>query len=118
MGSYSASDFEYIIKEHDTLTNNLSKRIYVNKIEKKITFKIQKRKYYLELLTSETIKLLKTMKQWSTFSKTTENKNGETVTHLEINEVVLMDVILLTIILSMIQELCMHLFLINLSVNY
>ena len=48
-----------------------------------ITFKI-KDAYSLELLTSETMKLLK-----STKSKITEDKNGENVPHLEITEVVL-----------------------------
>ena len=37
-------------------TDNPSIKIYVNKIENMITFKI-KRGYYLELLTSETMKL-------------------------------------------------------------
>ena len=37
-------------------TVNLSIRIYTNKIENRITFKI-KRGYYLELLTPETVKL-------------------------------------------------------------
>ena len=61
-GSYSVSDiqyyFEYILKKHETVTNNSSIMIYVNKIEKRITFKI-KTGYYLELLPPETIKLLK-----------------------------------------------------------
>ena len=38
-------------------TVNPSTRIYINKIEKRITFKI-KTEYYLELLTSERLKLL------------------------------------------------------------
>ena len=38
-------------------TDNSPIRIYINKIEKSIIFKI-KAWYYLELLTSETIKLL------------------------------------------------------------
>ena len=41
-GLYSVSDIqdysEYIIKEHDTVTDNPSIRIYVNKIENRITF--------------------------------------------------------------------------------
>ena len=40
--------------------------------------------YYLELLTPETVKLLR-----STENKTTKDKNGENVSHLEIIEVVL-----------------------------
>ena len=53
--------------------DNLSMRIYVNKIENRIMFKIKNR-YYLELLTSETMKLL-----GSTESKITKVKNGENV---------------------------------------
>ena len=60
-GSYSISDiqdyFEYIFKKHSENVDNPSIRIYVNKIENKITFKI-KNGYYLELLTPETMKLL------------------------------------------------------------
>ena len=60
-GSYSISDiqdyFEYIFKKHSESVDNPAIRIYVNKIENKITFKI-KSGYYLELLTPETIKLL------------------------------------------------------------
>ena len=58
-------------------------RIYTNKIENRITFKI-KTGYYLELLTPETMKLL-----GSTKSKITKNENGENVPHLKIIEVVL-----------------------------
>ena len=57
--------------------------IYVIKIENRITFKIKTR-YYLELLTSETMKLFQ-----STKSKITKDKNGENVPHLEFTEVVL-----------------------------
>ena len=43
--SYSVSDiqnyFEYIIKKHETVTDNSSITIYVNKIENGITFKIK-----------------------------------------------------------------------------
>ena len=46
------------------------KRIYVNKIENKITFKI-KTGYYLEFLMSETIKLF-----GSTITKITKDKIG------------------------------------------
>ena len=55
-----------------------SVRIYINKIENRITFKI-KNGYYLELLTPETMKLL-----GSTGSKITKDKNGENVPHLEV----------------------------------
>ena len=58
-------------------------RIYVNKTENRITFKI-KNGYYLELLTPETMKLL-----GSTESKVIKDKNGEDVPHLEVVELVL-----------------------------
>ena len=55
-GSYSVSNiqdyFEYILKKHGENTENPSIRIYVNKIENRITLKI-KNGYSLELLTSE-----------------------------------------------------------------
>ena len=63
--------------------DNPSTKIYLYKIENRITFKI-KNGYYLELLTPETMKLL-----GSTESKITKDKNGENVPHLEITEVVL-----------------------------
>ena len=79
-GSYSISDiqdyFEYILKKHSENVDNPSIRIYVNKIENRITFKI-KSGYYLKLLTPETMKLLE-----STKSKITKDKNGENVPHL------------------------------------
>ena len=52
---------------------NRSTKIYVNKIENIITFKVKKG-YYLELLTPETIKLF-----GSTKSKITKDKNGENI---------------------------------------
>ena len=59
--SYSISDiqdyFEYILKKHRGDTAKLSVKIYVNKIENRITFKI-KNGYSLELLTPETMELL------------------------------------------------------------
>ena len=75
--------FEYILKKHSESVDNPSIRIYVNKIENRITFKI-KNGYYLELLTPETIKML-----GCTVSKITKDKNGENVPHLEIVELVL-----------------------------
>ena len=57
-GSYSVSDiqdyFEHILLKHNEKIDNPSIRIYVNKIENRITFKI-KTGYYLELLTPETL---------------------------------------------------------------
>ena len=64
---------------------NPSVKIYINKIENRITLKI-KTEYYLKLLTPETMKLL-----GSTKSKITNDKNGENVPYLEIAEVVLIN---------------------------
>ena len=79
-GSYSVSNiqecFEYILKKHEENIDNPSVKIYVNKMENRITFKI-KNWYSLELLTHETIKLL-----GSTENKTTKGKNGENVLEL------------------------------------
>ena len=74
---------EYIVKKHNESVDNPSIKIYVNKIENRITFKIKKG-YYLELLTSETMKFL-----GNTKSKITKDKNSENVPHLEIVELVL-----------------------------
>ena len=64
-GSYSISDirdyFEYISRKRRENIDNLSVRIYVNKIENRINFKI-KTGYYLELLTPETMIYLGALK--------------------------------------------------------
>ena len=65
------------------MIDNASIRIYVNKTEKRITFKVKTR-YYLELLTPGTMKLLR-----GTENKITKDKNGENLPHFEITEVVL-----------------------------
>ena len=79
-GSYTISSiqdyFEFIIKKHETLTENPSKQIYLNKIKNRIVFKI-KTCYKLELLTPETIKLL-----GSTNKVVDQDKNGENVPKL------------------------------------
>ena len=86
-GSYSISDiqdyFDYILKKNSESVDNPSIKIYVNKIENRVTFNIKKG-YHLELLTPETMKLL-----GSTKSKITKDENGENVPHLEIVELVL-----------------------------
>ena len=86
-GSYSVSYiqdyFKYISKRHETVTDNLSIRAYVNRRENRITFKIKAGKN-LELLTPETIKLLR-----STKSKVNKDETGKKVRHLDIIEVVL-----------------------------
>ena len=51
--------FEFIIKKHKTLTENPPVQIYANKIQNRIVFKV-KTGYKLELLSSETMKLLGT----------------------------------------------------------
>ena len=47
----------YILKKHAEKTVNPSIRLYINKTENRIKFKI-KTGYYIELLTPETMKLL------------------------------------------------------------
>ena len=58
-GSYSIADiqdyFEFMIKKHETLTENQPVEIYPNKIKNRIAFKI-KTDYKLELLTPETMR--------------------------------------------------------------
>ena len=60
-GSYSIADiqdyFKFIIKKHDTLTENPPVQIYPNKIKNGIVFKV-KTGYKLELLIPQTMKLL------------------------------------------------------------
>ena len=75
--------FEYIFKKHGEDIDKPSLQTYVNKIENRIIFKI-KNGYNLEILTSETMKLL-----GSTKNKITKDENGENVPHLEITEVAL-----------------------------
>ena len=86
-GSYSISDiqdyFEFIIKKHETLTENPPVQIYPSKIKNRIVFKI-KTGYKLELLTPETMKLL-----GSTKTDLDKDKDGEKVLKLESVEVVL-----------------------------
>ena len=73
-GSYSISDsqdyFEYINRKLKILTDDLPIKILINKIEKRITFKI-KRSFCLEPSPSETMKLL-----GSTKNNITKNRNG------------------------------------------
>ena len=86
-GSYSIANiqgyFEYILKKHSENVDDPSIKIYVKKIENRVTIKI-KNGYYLELLTPETMKLLR-----STERKITKDENGEKVPLLEIVELVL-----------------------------
>ena len=86
-GSYFVSDiqdyFEYIIKKHETISDNPPVQIYVNKIKNRIVFKI-KTGYKLELLFEETVQLLGSSKK-----VIDKNKNGELVPRLETTKVVL-----------------------------
>ena len=74
-GSYSIADiqdyFEFIIKKHETLTENLPVQIYPNKLKNGIVFKI-KTGYKLELLTPKTMRLL-----GSTTKDGDKDKDGE-----------------------------------------
>ena len=79
------------------MTRNSQIRTYVNKIMNRITFRI-KAGYDLELLTSEMINLL-----GSTRSKITKNENIKKCAFYFI-------VILLTMIVKIIQEPCIHLY--------
>ena len=60
-GSYSIAEiqdyFEFIIRKYETLTENPPVLIYPNKIKNRIVFKV-KTGHKLELLSSETMKLL------------------------------------------------------------
>ena len=85
--SYSIVDiqdyFEFVIKKHETLTENPPAQIYPNKIKNRIVFEI-KTGYKLELLTPETMKLLGITKK-----DADKDKDGEIVQKLESVEVVL-----------------------------
>ena len=86
-GSYSISDFqdsfEFIIKKHGTLTENLPVQIYPNKTKKRIVF-IIKTGYELELLSPETMKVLGSAK-----NDVDKDKDGEDVPKIEPVEVIL-----------------------------
>ena len=75
--------FEYILEKHGENLDKPSVRIYINKIENRITFKF-KTGYYRQLLTPETMNIL-----GSTENKITKDENGENLPHLEVTEVVL-----------------------------
>ena len=75
--------FKFIIKKQETLTENPPVQIYPNKIKNGIVFKI-KTTCKLELLTSETMKLL-----GSGTKDADKDKESENVPKLESAEVVL-----------------------------
>ena len=86
-GSYWISDiqyyFEFVIKKHETLSENAPTQIYPNKFKNRIVFKIQTGGK-LELLTTETMRLLE-----STKKDGDKDKDGKNVPKLESAEVVL-----------------------------
>ena len=86
----------------ETVTDNPSIKIYLNKIEKKITFKT-KTEYYLE-----TMKLLGSSK-----SKINKDKKGENMYHLETIELVLIHCSIVSNDYSKIQESGIHQILVN-----
>ena len=80
---------EYTIKKHKAITDNLSIRIHISRIENRISFEIKSRDH-LEILTFETMKLLRSSeKTATTTTKKTRNKNGKIVPYLEITAVIL-----------------------------
>ena len=85
-GSYSTSGIQdyshFIIKKHETLTENAPVYIYTNKIKNRIVFK--KPGYKLELLSLETMKLLGTTKE-----DVDQDKDGEDMSKSESFEVAL-----------------------------
>ena len=75
--------FEFIIKNYQILTENPLVQVYVNRVKNRIVFKI-KTGYKLELLNSETIKML-----GSTKKDGDKEKDGEKILKLESVKIVL-----------------------------
>ena len=77
------SFFEYITKKHETLTDNPPIRIYVNKVENRVTFKIKK----------GTISTFLLLKRWNNLieNKITKNEKGNNLFYLEITEEEVLD---------------------------
>ena len=76
-------NLNYQMDHYQIHVDNPSFRIYINKIENRITFKIRNG-YHPEPLTPETMNLLGSYE-----SKIPKYKNSENVPHLEITELVL-----------------------------
>ena len=70
--SYIQDYFKFIIKKHETLTENPPIQIYPNEIKNRILFKI-KTGYKQELLTAETMKLLGSTQKDLDLDKKSEN---------------------------------------------
>ena len=75
-GFYSIADiqdhFEFIIRKHETLTENLPVQIYLNKIKNRIVFKV-KTGCKLQLLSPETMRVLGSTKKHVDKDKDSEN---------------------------------------------
>ena len=71
---------QYVIKRHETVTNNPPIKLCENKIENRIIFQIETG-YHLKIVTPETRKLF-----GSTKSKIFKHENRENIPHLEITE--------------------------------
>ena len=102
--------FWIYLKKHETVTDNPSTIIYVNK--NRVTFKI-KTGYYLELLTAEKMKLLR-----STKSNITKDENCKNVSHWEIFGVVLFHCNIVNNDYQQNSRVLHTFFLINSLVNY
>ena len=75
--------FLIYLKKYETVADNPSIIIYLNKIENRITIKI-KTGYYPEILTPEAMKLIGNIK-----NNINRDENDENVPYLEVTEVVL-----------------------------
>ena len=116
MGHILYLTFKFILiissKKHETVTYNSPIRIHVNQTQNRITFGI-KAGYYLELLTTETVKLL-----GSTKNKLIKDENSKNVSRLEIAEIVLVNCDIVNNDYQEVQGSYIHLFLINRFVIY
>ena len=111
-GSYSISDnqdyFQFIVKKHETSTENTPIQIYhLNKIKNRIVLKI-KTVDKLELLSPETMKLLGSAKKF-----VDKDKDGEDVTKLESAEVILVHCNLVNNIYQKASKVLFFFYLIN-----
>ena len=114
-GSYSIAYiqdyFEFIIKKHETLSENPSIQIYPNKMKNRTIFKI-KNCYKLELLPPETMKLL-----GSTKKVIGKDKNGENLPKIESAEFVLVHCNLVKMIINITRRYYLRLYQIKNLVN-
>ena len=87
-GSCSISDiqdnFEYIIKKHKTIADNLLVKIYTNKIKNRIVFKV-KTGYKLQLLSPDIKELKNEINDFKGSLQFTENELKDKIESLEKN---------------------------------